>query len=456
MAILLVDALAVYLCIMATPWKASPVVACFILLKGLVPLSLLAGLAYRVRSVANQEWKRLDEDSGFLATLPSRSKVIEEIQTARRRVLNEANPPHSEATFLNLPKECLIALALERVQQQYVAGEKVSLESVEQTIDEHALERAEPLQRFHELALALGFAGTVLGLAVQGYFAQSFSTVGILSNVFLTGFMMATTSTFVGIVVAAYARTLRSRLIQGLDQLRFAIVRHLSYEVLPSCDPESRAIIDLSDMFQGTVDRFAEQVDAMATKLDTTLSEAAGKVITRIEASATNNFIEALKTQVLNRFEREVKEIGTSLTTGAQGIQSTTLMLSRKTDELKAALTVAAKLPGDVSRDMLDAGAEIKGLVRDIELVRQNFETLAGLLSSANQELILSISNARDMESDMRNYFARETGGVREMTAELKAAAEVLRQAVNAITRAFAAIDHLRQSSPDQSLRAGN
>ncbi len=444
--ILLVDAVAMYLCTVATPWQASTVVAGFILIKGFIPLLFLAWLAYRVRSIALREWGRLDEDNRLLEILPSKTeRLITLLENSRKLALGQATnatpggAAPSIVNTLNMPEDSLITLALERVQQQYMAGETVSSESLIETVEERALDRVDPLQRYHEAALALGFAGTVLGLAVQGYFAQSFGGVGILSNAFLTGFMMATTSTFVGIIVAAYARILRSRLIQGLDRLCYRIACHLSFSVFPSCDPRTRSTIDLSNTFQVTVENFTLAVEAMAARLDKAIEDGVDKAIKRIEAYSTENFIEALQKNVVNPFAREVKEIGSSLTSGTQGIQSTTLMLARKTEDLKSALNGAIKVPGEVSKNMVDASAEMKGLIMDIEMVRHKFESVTGLMSSANEKLILSIADARGMDKDMRSYFNRETSGARELARELRDCAITLLEAVDATTKVIEA-----------------
>ena len=412
----LINIAALGVCFVAAPWSESSTAAGIIVVLSAIPLGLLELLSIRIYLTHNRIAKELERDlyrSENARLLSQAGKFHDEMRNGRE---TSALLRHGDRKGLIVGGEALeIVKPAEKsnltrmmevyVLQRYVAHEDLRLNEVGKHLHEAAVDRVEPLQRDHELAFLIGLAGTVLGLIVQISLTQS----SVLSQTFLTGVIVKACSTFAGIVVALYARSLRERLLEDYDTLVARLVQFASFCLAPLFIPSDRA--EIGEVLRQTIIELKTTVAQVKTTLSEALTaavETAGEALgIQLKDKFATELAEAIKEQITDPFHSDVESLKNAISKSAEGIEEGVQGLKDGTREFKeefSALSLAStKMGGQLSHagDVLSALAQkFEGLVNQSDLVAQKLKESEG-------EFAIAIERSQNNNSNHNGHWMK-------------------------------------------------
>ena len=432
-------------CVVGSPWLESPLASLITALVTRVSFFPLIGLAWQVRSQATDGWKDLRQERQMIAGLHRHTPTIlatllGDRQDAVARVAGRpvGHAPQPMGEILEAGQNLSAVVVLEEVRQRYVGGDDIRIEDLAATLRQHEGERLDPLLRSHELALALGFAGTLIGLIVQGFIAQNVARGGLFSQAFLMGSLLAVTTTLVGLLIAAYARAARWQVLQDFEPALSRVRQWLSFDILPACDARSRLVLDLSGVFEQTVEGFRETVWQMGADFRQTVKQMGQNLEARVEARtdhAINNIgdftmnaigairdhaasemaraaekmaevTEDLRTQVSEPFQTEmgklsatIKDAAHSISEGSNALSEGSNALKEITEQLSRELHRALREPGQLTRELQTARGEMTFVTSQLGTMAVKLDEMVPLLEQAAAQMSLSLANLYEKES---------------------------------------------------------
>ncbi len=482
------------ICIGGVPIADSPhPLASFVVgLITVLSFVVLIGLAWRVWEQGKQSWESLRRERHVVANVRQHTRaIVAALQGDRRAVVARAEGRPTDEAVRSLgeiigAEDTLSAIALDEVRQRYVGGDEVRLEDLTATLRHHEDAHLDPLRKLHELALALGFVGTLVGFAVQAFITQHVASAeGAFSHSFLLGIMLKLTTTLVGLLIAAYARALQWRLLQGFEHVLGAVRQWLCFDILPTCDARSRLIVDLGGIFGQTVEEFRGSVQQMSQALGSTLTTAAtqagaalaqsiqstldefterlrtqvsepfrlemGRFQTTVESvghTVLDEFTERLRTQVsepfrleMSRLQTTVESVGHTVLEGASALQTTTARLSSELEH-------AIRIPGQLTRDLQTAASVMTDVVSQFDRVAQTVDRVGQQLDAAEAQINLSLDTLLGRESQLHAQQQGVLNEARALTHELGATAEEVRTTVDHLTPLVGALARLPHHGP--------
>ena len=440
--LLLVDALALAVCFWGSPWADSTEVGLIVFGFSTVPLVLLGLLVIRIARHGGRTDEELEVLKSEVNALPRRAKVIQERMGKARREIEAASglQTYRPVASASRARSNPVDEAEEYVTRRFVASEKFQLDGLEQFLGERFLDKVESLQRYHELAFGIGLAGTVLGLGVQVFLAQRLSRSGILSQTFLTGVILKASCTFVGILVASYARSLRTRLLESCDLVASGIAGFVSYYLAP-------LFVDrYSNQGQGAGSESVPGVEGLvrdlANELKGVLEKAVNRASEQLKTFAATDLAEAISTKITDPFCAEFRELNRAVHDARQAIEQGTGALQDSAEQVKREVTTAMSSSSDLNEALRETCHTVVAVASSFEVISQQVKDAAQVLGLYRGELEYSIEQARSGNGLPRNHKVVGEEQVRLAYAQL----EVLQQQERSLSEISRLIDRLNDN----------
>jgi hypothetical protein len=395
----LVTLAAAVVCVVGAPWSGWASFA--VVFISLLALASLNALSWSVWMRGLRAWDELREERRMVAGLDTRAgALLDQIRADRQLALAE-NPgggalagPRPMGGLLGAKRESLLPIiALEEVRRRYVAGDDLRDEELACVFHDHAEARVRFLERASEHALVLGFVGTLSGFAVQGFIAQHFGSEGIFSQNFLTGSLLAITTTLIGLLVAVYARSLHARLLEGLDEVSSSIRRWLAYHVLPHCDAQSRAVLDLNAVFERTVKGFEAGVDRMTSLLEDEFKQGANVIVCKLAEFTERELVRTLDERVSEPFRAGLLELRGAIDEAGRAVGEGCGALTRITGQFIVDLSETVHTPDQLNRDLQAASDVLAAVTRELARVLEKASEVTTNLDNAAGQVKLTLDH---------------------------------------------------------------
>jgi hypothetical protein len=337
----------------------------------------------------------------------------------------------------------LASLGLQQAYQLALAGDRVDLHDLREFLSERALDLAEPLQKDHEHAFAAGLAGTVVGLGAQVYIAGLLAQNPGFNQTFFTGVVLKASCTFVGLLVAVYARSLRSTLLARYTSVIDEICMAIAVHIAPLAQRDKADARDPESLINRVSTLLEEQVRTLGESLTTTLSGAIQSAQTSLKAFVSEDLAPAVGREIVEPFATAIGRHTTAIG-GAEGaIAAGAQVLSESTVELGARVGEAliASKRGAESLDEVCTVVKHLGTEFDAVALRANEAAREFRRSCGELERVLQVRPDRDGFAELDRF-----------TAELLRCAVAMREghekSSELLTRAVAALD--RTSRPQK------
>lgn len=232
---------------------------------------------------------------------------------------------------------------------RYIIGETISVDLLKRELDSRNESEVECFQK-GETYFMLGFIGTILGIVMHVVCTQNKGFVGILDNQFLSGAIMASTTTLMGILTALAAGHLSKITWDQLSHLSDVIIREGVYKLIPmiGATPEQRQTILLIDQFDKLGNKMGNEIEKMADKFT---------------SEVPNKIAKAIETSIHDRLTDEMNDFGKSIRQSIEYIGQSMKESSESLDDGMQALCYltqrAIDNPGAVSTELHEAADRV-------------------------------------------------------------------------------------------------
>lgn len=446
--LLLAAAAALVLCAAGSPWDEAPTAALVISLLSAAPLVCLAWMTLRVRARAVGLHRQAQADRRAMFALASLGEAVRARLREARRIAVQAQdvagtPEAATDGLAGLPlppatNTSLVRAALDYWTRRYGGGEDVQTDALRAFLGERSLDLLEPLQRSHETAFAVGLAGTVLGLGVQTFLVQRMTEGSLLSQTFLTGVVLKASATFVGILVAGYARSLRWHLLARHDGLIDEIERFVSLQVAPMSDRAS-ATGDWAEAVRRIVGHLDGSTHQMARTMAATLRASMRATRRDLKRLLTTDLAQALTAQLTAPFAREMEALRFTIRDAGEAVGEGTSALRGAAGEVKAEIGSAIAASSGFLEQLQEAREVVSGVRGQFEHVLAQVTSAADLMAQVRGELELSVERMRATDPPW-DHDGRLAG-------EVMQAAEALRDGQRSFTQALHEIVEIQGSN---------
>ncbi len=302
----------------------------------------------------------------------------------------------------------LVAATESYVTQRFVAGEDLRLDALRDFLNERALDRVDPLQRDHELAFGIGLAGTVLGLGVQLFLAglqsESSAQVSVFSQTFLTGVVLKASSTFVGILVAAYARSLRWSLLEGYDRLVAQLEEFVGFRIAPLFTAVRAERGDLGETLRGVIEELKNTVGHIEIHLRTALYEAVERASEalgeKLKQTFASELAESIQEQITKPFRTEVDRLKEAITRTGDAISENARGLRDGAREFQKEFSETVRASFTISKELQDASHVLERVAQKFEEVVEQAERVSTTLRASEGEVARAIQQSRGQDDN--------------------------------------------------------
>jgi len=434
-----------FLCFIGSPWDESATVGAIVTVLSAVPLAALAVLVSLARRAAVEESVRVGEESGHAAQLPQvaarvRGALME--AHAAAAALASGGPPAPVPSMTHIVggrHDGLVVQTLDYVQERYAAGEDLRVDDLREFMHEHALNRLQRLQHFHEGAFAVGLAGTVFGVGVQVYVAQEMTRNGILSQGFLIGILVKAVATLVGLLVAAYARWLRHKLLGAYDQVCLHLEHAVVYHLAPLFRQSAAERGDFAEVLHQAANDFGGAMRRLGHSLETSLKDAVQRSGEVLKGFAAGELAQTVKANIAEPFREEMRHVHSAVVGVAATVTESANVLRASADRLRNEMTGALTASGSVHDRLKETCNMVHGVTLSFEQVARSVRDAAEILKKYQQELDYSIHQLRSQDGNPRRWSEIEAEQMRQLEAlgaVQQDAARVLAQAVRVLESA--------------------
>jgi methyl-accepting chemotaxis protein len=276
-------------------------------------------------------------------------------------------------------------------------------------LHEAALDQVQSLQRDHELAFLAGIAGTVLGVVVQITL-----TPNTADKTFLIGVVVKGCSTFVGVMVALYARDMRQRLLDDYDLLVENLVRYASFYLAPHFIEITADRAAVSEVLRRTIEDLKQTVERVKTNLSEALAlavESASKDLgKKLKETFATELSEAIKEQITKPFQAEVERLKTAISQSGESIAAGVRGLNEGTREFKQEAHKLSQASNGMGGQLAEASNVLKFLTQKFEEIVGHADLVSQKLKESQGELALAIERTQ-------NNHASNNGDDRMMAA---------------------------------------
>ena len=400
LGLVVITVVALLVCVAVSPWD-SPARAALISALSAGPLGFLLYLSIRIYRTYERIHGQLnrDLDRCEYALLPTRAFSLKEQMRGARgasALMRDGNASTPVALSEPIRRSDLTRTTETYVLQRYVAGEDLRLDEIDKYLREAALDQVQPLQRDHELAFLAGIAGTVLGVVVQ--ISLMPGTVG--DQTFLTGVVVKGCSTFVGVMVALYARDMRQRLLDDYDSLVEALVQYASFYLAPCFIDISTDRAAVSEVLRRTIEDLKTTVERVKTNLSDALAlavQTASKDLgKKLKETFATELSEAIKEQITKPFHTEVEGLKTAISQSGESIAAGVRGLNEGTREFKQEAHKLSQASNGMGGQLAEASNVLKFLTQKFEEIVGHADLVSEKLKESQRELALAIERAQN------------------------------------------------------------
>lgn len=342
------------------------------------------------RKLSEEFGMRASQANGTTLALPMDmgEKAADYASALRQKLDSKYCGEHEE-----LPAESSIIYYLDQVAQRCATGEPPVLDELDDALVEYHERLLAGFQTGVQLSFAIGFLGTLTGAVVQTLIAQG----SIMGAGFMTGSLLALTTTLVGLISAVFInRMLLNPLQDRCYTLHEGLRRYACVYLLPSQERDVATITRFTDMldiaFTGLVSKFEAVVQHLVNKTAEQFGELGDMLVIQLD-SMTQKIQQEFQDRT-TAIEAGYQKLGESVEEDMQRmLNEMRLGFSSMSDQMETTIKEVASVMKRSSEEVADQMTLRvedldKKLVQNTVELKQNMENSIALATKVTQEYI--------------------------------------------------------------------
>ena len=241
-------------------------------------------------------------------------------------------------------------------------------------------------------------------------------------------------TTLIGLVVAAYARGFHKQFLARLDAVSARVVRWLAYDVLPRCDEENRAVLDLNAVFEQTVRDFQACVDDVASALREEFRKGAETVVRALAEFTESELTRTLRSRVSEPFHDQMRDLAHVIEEASRSVAEGCDALRELTVQFVVDLSDTIQTPDRLTRDLKSASDALAAVTRELGRVLEEASGVTGNLRDAARQLELTLDNLWKTESRLASAERSSFDDAHQLVEDLRASSSLLDAALENMT----------------------
>lgn len=292
-----------------------------------------------------------------------------------RADLNSVKP--FTGVISGLPADSCLEYSFESLSAGYCSGEPLKANDLTQSLMERLTQRLEFLKRGSDAAVALGFAGTLVGVILQVVTTLKLTKHELYSSAFLGGVLVAVTTTLQGLAVSSTLLRRYNLLATRASNLAAQIVRYVQLNLMPVLTDVNRPALAAVAVTEHVVEKLNQASAGIVSSIGAAL-ERLSTQYTALVKEATDNLgrsVDSLKTGI----NKAIGSLQSTLDTVSDAIREA----NARPDAVAESLTTAIYSANTVAERFTELDGSLNGFTQEIRQALDQAVTIAAVLSGA-------------------------------------------------------------------------